>query len=111
MRSGRAPGRPNITDHITLSNRGTFCHRELRHVQVHRFEALAVIDADCPSVQVPVADDLHDAAVDRVDRRAGGRPLIDPAVEIPVGLPLIQRCTPKGDVMQPRTGSANGSDQ
>ena len=72
MRRGRASGRPDITDHVSLFDRGAFCYRELRHVEVHRFEALAVIDADCPSVQVLVAYDLHDAAIDCVDRRVGG---------------------------------------
>ena len=83
MRGRRASGRPDITDHVSLFDRRAFGYRELRHVEVHRFEALAVIDADRAAVQVPFADDFHDAGVDCVDRRAGGRPLIDPAVKIP----------------------------
>src|ERR1035441_1492235 len=83
MRSRGAPSGPNITHHVTLLDYVTFRHCELRHVQVHRFEALTVVDAHRSSVQGPVAHDLHDTAIHGADRGPGRRPLIEAAVEIP----------------------------
>ena len=45
---------------------------------------LTVINADRAPMQVPLAHDLHDAAVHRVDRRVGRRPLIE-AWKLPSG--------------------------
>jgi len=41
-----------------------------------------MIDANYSTMQVPLSHNLHDAAVHRVDRRTGRRPLIKPRVEI-----------------------------
>ncbi len=85
VRGGRAAGGTNVADDVSLFDDGAFGHGELGHVQVDGFETLAVIDTDGAAVQIPVMHDLDDACVDRVDGSAGGRALIEAAMEIAGG--------------------------
>jgi hypothetical protein len=63
-------------------------HSKLRHMQIDRFEALAMIESDRAAAQIERLNDLYIAGGDGVNRAAGGRSLIDTGMKI-AGWPAI----------------------
>src|SRR5258707_941125 len=47
VRPRRTSSRTRIAENIAALHRNSRSHHESRHVQVHRFEALAVVDSHC----------------------------------------------------------------
>ena len=80
-RSGAARG-TSEPDHVTLLNSRALDSRDLRHMQIHRFETLPMIDGNSAAVQIKLARDFHHPRCRRVDRRARRGSQIQTAVKI-----------------------------
>ncbi len=71
VRTGRAPGRADIANHVALVDLLAFADVECRKVAVAGFHVAAVLELDEVAVAAEALGHLHISVGGRVDRRAG----------------------------------------
>src|SRR5579863_138988 len=90
MRAGGAAGGTGIAENIAALNRGARSRNQARHVQVHRFEALAVVDPDGVAENVKLSCEGDSARGHRAYRLAFRSALIDAAVVFAGGFAVVE---------------------
>src|SRR5215469_6879093 len=70
VRAGGAAGGPGVTENIAALHNSTRSHNETRHVQVHGFQALAVIDAHRVAKYIELLCEGDSAGSDSANRFA-----------------------------------------
>src|SRR5437867_5936318 len=103
MRTRGAAGRTGVAKSISALDSCTANDSQSRHVQIHGFEALSVVDSDRVAKNVELFREGHSACRNGPNRFAVGSPLIHSAVIFARGFAIVEtpyakrRCHASGD--------------
>src|SRR5271155_1019365 len=107
VRAVGAAGGSDVADHVAFVHASACLHVQFRHVQVHRFEALAVVDSYGAAEDVERLDNFYNAGSDCANGRSVGRALVDSGVKFTRRLTVMKALYTEG--RDDTTG--NGSDE
>src|ERR1700735_1468430 len=96
MRAVCAAGGADVADPVTFVYASAKLHIQFRHVQIHRFEALTVVDGHGATENVEWLHDSYDSGGHGANRSSISCALVDSCVNFTSGLSVVQARNPKG---------------
>jgi len=90
MRTRGTASRAGIAKNVSTLHRCTASDNQSRHVQIHRLEALSVVDPDSVAKNVKLFCEGHSACRNGANRFAIGSPLIHSTVIFARGLAIVE---------------------